>query len=85
LKRNEIIEILDQAKAEDPEWRGAIIEIIGMFYEESVCFQKHLENLKRMSCIKGPAILPAVTRTSIHSTQYKNHHELKSYKLSLSI
>jgi hypothetical protein len=46
LDQGEIIEILDQAKARDPEWQGheamlnAIIDILEMTYEESVSYFK---------------------------------------------
>jgi hypothetical protein len=48
LDQDEIIEILDQAKA--PEWHetmvNANIDIFEMTYEESVSYFKHLENLE---------------------------------------
>jgi hypothetical protein len=46
LDQDEIIEILDQAKAMDPEWHEAMvnanIDIFEMTYEESVAYFKHL-------------------------------------------
>jgi hypothetical protein len=50
LDHNEIIEILDQAKA--PEWHEAMvnanIQIFEMSYEESVSYFKRLENLEKI-------------------------------------
>jgi hypothetical protein len=47
LDQDEIIEILDQSKAMDPEWHevmvNAIIEIFEMSYEESVSYFKLFE------------------------------------------
>jgi hypothetical protein len=44
LDQDEIIEILDQAKARDPEWHEAMvnanIDIFEMSYEESVSYFK---------------------------------------------
>jgi hypothetical protein len=51
LDQDKIIEILDQAKARDPEWHEAMvnanIDIFEMTYEESVSYFKHLENLEK--------------------------------------
>jgi arsenate reductase-like glutaredoxin family protein len=56
LDQNEIIEILDQAKA--PKWHEAMvntnIDIFEMTYEESVSYFKHLENLEKIRCTNGP-------------------------------
>jgi hypothetical protein len=56
LDQDEIIEILDQAKA--PEWHEAMvnanIDIFEMSYEESVSYFKHLENLEKIRHTKGP-------------------------------
>jgi hypothetical protein len=64
LDQDEIIEILDQAKARNPEWHGemvnAIIDIFEMSYEESVSYFKRLENLekiRRTNC-PNPTSLP---------------------------
>jgi hypothetical protein len=61
LDQDEIIEILDQAKARDPEWHeiivNAIIDIFEISYEESVSYFKHLENLEKISAPTVP-ILP---------------------------
>jgi hypothetical protein len=56
LDQDEIIEILDQAKA--PEWHEAMvnenIDIFEMTYEESVSYFKLLENLERIRHTIGP-------------------------------
>jgi hypothetical protein len=56
LDQDEIIEILDQAKA--PEWHEAMvnadIDIFEMSIEESVSYFKHLENLEKIRCTNGP-------------------------------
>jgi hypothetical protein len=61
LDQDEIIEILGQAKARDPEWHemivNAIIDIFEMSYEESVSYFKHLKNLEKISTPTVP-ILP---------------------------
>jgi hypothetical protein len=58
LDQDEIIEILDQAKAWDPEWHEAIvnanIDIFEMTYEESVSYFNHLENLEKIKRTNGP-------------------------------
>jgi hypothetical protein len=50
LDQVEIIEILDQVKARNPEWHEAMvnanIDIFEMSYEESVSYFKCLENLE---------------------------------------
>jgi hypothetical protein len=50
LDQDEIIEILDQAKARDPEWHevmlNANVDIFEISYEESVSYFKRLENLE---------------------------------------
>jgi hypothetical protein len=63
LKQDEIIEILDQAKA--PEWHEAMvsanIDIFEMNYEEAIAyFLSCLENLEKMCCTNGPASVVAV-------------------------
>jgi hypothetical protein len=54
----EIIEILDQAKAMDPELHEAMvnvnIDIFEMSYEESVSYFKRLENLEKIRRTNGP-------------------------------
>jgi hypothetical protein len=58
LDQDEIIEILDQAKARYPEWHEAMvnanIDIFEMTYEESVSYFKHLENLEKIRRTSGP-------------------------------
>jgi hypothetical protein len=58
LDQVEIIEILDQAKARDPEWHEAMvnanIHIYEMTYEESVSYFKRLENLEKIKPTNGP-------------------------------
>jgi hypothetical protein len=53
-----IIEILDQAKARDPEWHeamvNAFIDIFEISYEESVSYFKCLENLEKIRHTNGP-------------------------------
>lgn len=57
LDQDEIIEILDQAKA--PEWHEAMvaanIDIFEMSYEESVAYFKRLENLEKIKKTNGMA------------------------------
>jgi hypothetical protein len=56
LDQDEIIEILDQAKAPDRHdaMVNANIEIFEMSYEESVFYFKRLENLEKIRRTKGP-------------------------------
>jgi hypothetical protein len=58
LDQDKIIEILDQAKARDPEWHEAMvnanIDIFEMSYEESVSYFKRLENLEKIRRNNGP-------------------------------
>jgi hypothetical protein len=53
LDQDEIIEILDQAKAVDPEWHEAMvsanIDIFEMSHEASVSYIKSLENLEKIA------------------------------------
>ena len=57
LDQDEIIEILDQAKA--PEWHEAMvaanIDIFEMSYEESVSYFKRLENLEKIPAHQRPS------------------------------
>jgi hypothetical protein len=52
LNQDEIIEILDQAKAWYPEWHEIMvnsnIDISEISYEESVSYLKRLENLEKI-------------------------------------
>jgi hypothetical protein len=64
LDQDEIIEILDQAKA--PEWHAMVnanIDIFEMPYEESVSYFKRLENLVeiRRTNSPNPSSLPVLT------------------------
>jgi hypothetical protein len=74
LDQDEIIEILDQAKAVDPEWHEAMfnayIDIFEMSYEQSASYIKHLENLKKIRHINGPspASLPADNKKYVTDT-----------------
>jgi hypothetical protein len=56
LDQDEIIEILDQAKA--PEWHEAMvnanIDIFEMSYEESVSYFKRLQNLEKIRRTNSP-------------------------------
>jgi hypothetical protein len=58
LDQDEIIEILDQAKAMAPEWHEAMvnanIDIFEMSYEESVSYFKLLDNLEKIKRTNGP-------------------------------
>jgi uncharacterized membrane protein len=58
LDQDEIIEILDQAKAKAHEWHEAMVnkymDIFEMTYEESVSYFKRLENLKKIRHTNGP-------------------------------
>jgi hypothetical protein len=58
LDPDEIIEILHQAKARDPECHevmvNANIDIFEMSYEESVSYFNHLENLEKIRRTNGP-------------------------------
>jgi hypothetical protein len=56
LDQDEIIEILDQAKA--PDWHEAMvnarIDVFEMCYEESVSYFKRLGNLEKIRRTNGP-------------------------------
>jgi hypothetical protein len=58
LDQDEIIEILDQAKAWDPEWHEAMvnanIDIFEMSNKESVSYFKPSENLEKIRHTNGP-------------------------------
>jgi hypothetical protein len=84
LDQDEIIEILDQAKARNPECHEAMvnanIDIFEMSYEESVSYFKHLENLKEIRRTNCPDSfsLPVddkkrVSATSSVGKYSKNH------------
>jgi hypothetical protein len=87
LDQNEIIQILDQAKALDPEWHEAMvnsnIHIFETSYEES--YFKHLENLEKIRCTNGtnPSSLPVDNKKSVTSgvgKPSKNHKGLNMWR-----
>jgi hypothetical protein len=81
LDQDEIIDILDQAKA--PEWHEAMvnenIDIFEMTYEESVFYFKRLENLEKIRRTNGPnpSSLPVDNKKSVTSSVGKpsKHHK----------
>jgi hypothetical protein len=81
LDQDEIIEILDQAKA--LEWYEAMvnanIDIFEMSYEESVSYFKYLENLEKIRSTNGPnhSSLPVDNKKSVTSTVGKSSHNCK--------
>jgi hypothetical protein len=83
LDQDEIIEILDQAKAWDLESHEAMvnanIDIFEMSYEESVCYFKCLENLEkiRRTNSPNPSSLPVDNEKSFTSSVGKSskHHK----------
>jgi hypothetical protein len=70
LDQDEIIEILDQAKAWDPEWHESTvntnIDIFEMSYDESVSYFNHIENLEKIRRTNGPnpSSLPVENKNS---------------------
>jgi hypothetical protein len=87
LDQDEIIEILDQAKARHPEWHesmvNAIIDIFEVTYEESVSYFKRLENLEKIRRTNGfnPSSLPVDNKKSVTSSvcMSKNHKGLNMW------
>jgi hypothetical protein len=83
LDQDEIIEILDQAKAVDPEWYEAMvnanIDIFEISYEESVSYFKRLEKLEKIRCTNGPnpSSLPGDNKKPVTSSVGKSskHHK----------
>jgi molecular chaperone GrpE (heat shock protein) len=84
LGQDEIIEILDQAKALDPDWHEAMvnsnIDIFEMSYEEFVSYFKHLQKLEKIRRTNGPnpSSLPVDNKKSVSVTSNvgkssKNH------------
>jgi hypothetical protein len=80
LDQDEIIDILDQAKA--PEWYEAMVnannDIVEMSYEESVSYFMCLENLEKIRCTNGPNLssLPVDNKKTVTSRvgkSSKNH------------
>jgi hypothetical protein len=73
LDQDEIIQILDQAKAWDPEWYEAMvnanIDICEMSCDKSVSYFKRLENLEKIKRINGPnpVSLPVDDKKSVTS------------------
>jgi hypothetical protein len=88
LDQDEIIEILDQAKARDPEWHEAMvnqnIDIFEMSYEGSVSYFKRLENLEKIRRTKGPnpSSLPVDNKKGFSVTssvgKYSNNHKMSN-------
>jgi hypothetical protein len=76
LDQDEIIEILDQAKA--PEWQEAMvntnIDIFEMTYEESVSYFKHLDKLEKIRRTNGPnpSSLPVDNKKSVTNSVGKS-------------
>jgi hypothetical protein len=72
LDQDEIIEILNQAKA--PEWHEAMvnenIDIFEMTYEESISYFKRLENLEKIRRTNGPnpSSLPVDNKKTVSVT-----------------
>jgi hypothetical protein len=70
LDQDEIIEILDQAKARNPKCHETMVndnnDIFEMSYEESVSYFKRLENLEKIKSTNGPspASLPVDNKES---------------------
>jgi hypothetical protein len=84
LDQDEMIEILDQAKATDPEWHEAKvnvkIDIFEISHEESASYLERLENLEKIRCTNGPnpSSIPIDNRkrdcvTSSEGKSSKNH------------
>jgi hypothetical protein len=72
--QDETIEILDQAKARFPEWHEpmvyANIDILKMYYEESLSYFKHFENLEKIRRTNGPnpSLLPVDDKKTVSVT-----------------
>jgi hypothetical protein len=89
LDQDEIIEILDQAKAMDPEWHEAMvnanIDIFEMSHEESVSYFKRLENLEkiRRTNSPNPSSLPVDNKkvASVTSSVGKSSKNHKGYNM----
>jgi hypothetical protein len=85
LDQDAIIEILDQAKAMDPEWHEAMvkanIDIFEMSYEESVSHFKSLENLEKIRHTNGanPSSLPVDNKKSVTSNVGKSSKNHKGF------
>jgi hypothetical protein len=85
LDQDEIIEILDQAKA--PEWHEAMvnakIDIFEKFYEESVSYLKRLEDVEKIRRTNGPnpSSLPVDSKKSVTSSVGKSSKHHKGYNM----
>jgi hypothetical protein len=83
LDQDEIIEILDQAKARDSEWHEAMvnanIDIFEMSHEESMSYFKILENLENIKRTNGPNLssLPVDIKKSVTSSVGKPSNNYK--------
>jgi hypothetical protein len=86
LDQDEIIEILDQSKARNPEWHevmvNAKIDIFEMSYEESVPYFKRSEKLEKIKRTNGPnpSSLPVDNKKRVFVTSSvgkssKNHKD----------
>jgi hypothetical protein len=89
LDQDEIIEILDQAKATDPSWHeakiNANIENFEMSYEESVSYFKRLKKLEKIRRTNrlNASLLPIdiKKRVSVTSGERKSSENLKGSSL----
>jgi hypothetical protein len=87
LDQDEIIQILDQAKARDPEWHEAMvnanIDIFEMSDEESVSYFKRLENLERIRNTNGPNTysLPVDNKKSVTNSVVKSSKNHKGFNM----
>jgi hypothetical protein len=86
LDEYEILEILDQAKALDPEWHEAMVNAnIGIFemsHEESVSYFKRFKNLEKIRRTNGPnpSSLPVDNENTVSVTSsvvgnFSKNHE----------
>jgi hypothetical protein len=81
LDQDEIIEILDQSKAVDPEWDetmvNANIDIFEISYKKSVSYFNYLENLEkiRRTNVPNAASFQVNNKKSVNSSvgKSKNH------------
>jgi hypothetical protein len=93
LDQDEIIEILDQAKAWDPDRHEAMvnanIDIFEMTYEESVSYSKRLETLEKIRRTNGPnpSSLPVDNKKRVFVTsslgKSSKHHKAVQHVMSL--
>jgi hypothetical protein len=91
IDKDEIIEILDQDKAMDPEWHevmvNANIDIFEMSYEESVSCFKRLENLEKIRRTNGPnpSSLSVDSKKPVTSSVGKSKNHKGSNKWCVSL